>query len=247
VENAVHAAHIFDFSILALSGVERAGLSELVTESLLILSLYHGQKVVEGALLGNFVVVSGDFNEAGVFHGELNALLAFSGARIAEFNAERVVVVFFNLVESLPLSSLLSVLGLFAHFFLLLDELYCDILISFFVFKFDLSFFRLEGEELVGTFLVAINGNNFIFNPGFSAAPILSLDLHLDLRLANGCLDIGLLEAQESRLVIIQNGDSGFGIVSSNSLAGVSVIKLNIEILIRLPFVIINNHNLYFL
>jgi len=55
-----------------------------------------------------------------------------------------------------------------------------------------------------------------------------------------------LLEYEHTWLVIIENSDSSDRIITDETSIGLLVVKLDVEILIRLPFIVINNRNCNF-
>lgn len=56
--------------------------------------------------------------------------------------------------------------------------------------------------------------------------------------------DISNLESKSSWEILIKNGNSALGVITRESTSSINIIKLNMEIHIWLPLVVVNNWNL---
>lgn len=87
--------------------------------------------------------------------------------------------------------------------------------------------------------------NSLVINRDFTITTVLSNNDNIAEVISWGYFDtFGVLEADLSRLIIINNGDSCFGILANKFGHGIWVIKLNKEVLIWLPVVIILDTNI---
>lgn len=88
------------------------------------------------------------------------------------------------------------------------------------------------------------NLNSFVINLNDSIITILSGNNNFGILISWRNFDtFCFFEAELSRLVIIYNCNSSSGILSTDFIFRIDIIKLNEEVLIRFPLIIINDSN----
>jgi len=110
----------------------------------------------------------------------------------------------------------------------------------------------LKNKSSIGSSVVdTINSNTniskllgSIVNSDLTIATVLSANLDLNLRFLYGYLNtLGIWEEDLTWLVIINDGDCAFSILSEELVVGLSIVELDKEVLIRLPLIVIKNGN----
>lgn len=138
-----------------------------------------------------------------------------------------------------------SVITVFVLFVLIeLHNLNEDALLSLCVLENELSSGLLVVLASLSNVLLVAELNSLIVNGDFTVTAVLSNNLDLDFLLGWRDLDsLGILKANLSRLVIIDDGDASLGVLSNKFLVGVWLVELHEEVLIWLPVVVILNAN----
>lgn len=97
----------------------------------------------------------------------------------------------------------------------------------------------------LGNVILMAKINGLEVNSDATITTVLSNNLNLNVWLSWSNLDsLSILEANLTWLVIIDNGDASLGVLSNKFLVGLWIVKLNEEVLIWLPVVVILDHNI---
>lgn len=141
-------------------------------------------------------------------------------------------------------SSLLYVVGVIAH------QWNAEVLLSFTVFEFNLLVLREEVVELDSILSKSVVISQFfcLDHAGDeSVAAVSSCDYNINFPLVLVGLDFSGREGECSWEVLVKNGHTASGVVTSESLLGLGVVKFNMEVHVWLPLVVINDLNVNYL
>ena len=220
MKESLASADILDVSILILSWVQRAGLDKLLTPRSLFFSVNSFQELLQCFILLFLLTICNNFNNLRIFLGDLNS----NGRRIVEFETE-------DHIE-------------FFVWVLLLEDRDRNRLLAFLVEELKLALHRLEVHVWLRFLFAVSHFNGLEFYLGHAICTLLTVHNNNTLALSYWVpKSLLFVEYKSSRLVVIQNSNTSASILSHQAAVCAQVVKLNKEVFIRLPAVVVNNLN----
>jgi len=133
---------------------------------------------------------------------------------------------------------------LFSFRQLLVQDLYNDFLFSLVVIEFEYSLLILEIDAGTGSPLALVDLNSFVTNGDFAIGVVDSLDDDGALVVGGRMAHVRVGKGELAWLVVVQDSDAALRVAPSQSRARVQVVKLDQEVLIGFPAMVVNNGDL---
>ena len=222
VENCVHTLDVLDLAIFTLGWMEHACSDELWSPGLLFLLVELGNKLSIGISLLLLFQIGDNVDNLKGFLGKFGAFWV----HVLELEAESVVTVI-----------VYSILWLW-------NKLDFDSFSGLSVLENKLTSGLLVVLSSLGNVILVAKINSLEVNSDATITTVLSNNLNLNVWLSWSNLDsLSILEANLTWLVIIDNGDASFGVLSNKFGVELWIVELNEEVLIWLPVVVILDYN----